>query len=194
MSDALSKHIETLRSDAVTIKAELARLKEEKARYESYLAPAYWALGVLGKHHSLLVQHRDQIANLLKVEPPYQQPYSEDIGQKIIDVMMQEVIEYKALVPKLQLTATQIAADTLKRRIEHTIEPFIKNPKQLNLEQRRMLLQIFMETGLTKENFEEYKNQVAIPWRKCPTHKIDLKFNYTKLKWNCAFPGCNYSE
>lgn len=71
--------------------------------------------------------------------------------------MIREVREYKSLVTKDKLTATTFAADILKRRIEQAIEPFVRNPKQLNLEQRRMLLLLFIETGLTRVNFKDFK-------------------------------------
>jgi hypothetical protein len=187
-------HVEDILPKIKHAEDHLAQLEQETATSEQFVAPARWALGILAKHPDLLRKHRTQILQLLD-QPAAEQPYTDEIGQRIIHLMIDEVRKFKGLVSKYTVQATTLAADNLKFRLESIIKPFLQDPKQLPLEQRRLLIGALIDSGLTKDNLEQFRSELSIPWRKCPTHKeIDLRANLATLKFECTYPGCPYAE
>lgn len=172
----------------------LSRLEAEKAESEQYIVPARWALGVLANQPDLLRKHRDQLLKLLD-QLPTEQAYTDEVNEKIIHLTINEVTKLHGLVPKNKFTLASQAADNLKFRMDWVIKPFLRDPSQLTLEQRRLLIGTLLDAGLTRDNLEEFRTRLAISWRKCPTHKeIDLKVNTATLKFECTSHGCTYAE
>ncbi len=196
--DHLIDDVHDLQKRRLSITEQLAKDMQERKKIEKYLTPAYWVLGVLGRDKHLLRQHQQHIANMLSNDPT-EQPYSEIIEQTIVDLVIVELKKHGALVPRIRLSTAEYIADSLKQRNKESILPFLKNPKKLNQDQRRALLSGFIEAGLTKDNFQEFKNQTEISWRKCPQHSTDLKFGPLAafpgaLGWRCTEANCNYTE
>ena len=167
----------------------LTNLKQEAATIERFIAPARWFLSLLFNRPDLLRKHREIL------NQPVKQEYTREIGEQVIQLAISEIQKHGGLVPKTKYTQASLAADNLKRQIESAIKPFLQNPKQLTLEQRRTLLGALIDSGLNAENLEQFRSQLAVSWRKCPIHKqIDLKVNLRTLKFECTNPGCTYNE
>lgn len=195
--DRLIDEVHDLQKQRLSLTEEFNKDMQERKKIEGYLTPAYWVLGVLGRDKRLLREHQHHIANMLSNDP-IEQPYSELIEQRIVDLVVEELKKHGALVPRVRLSTVEYIADSLKQRNKEIIVSF-KNPKKLNQDQRQALLSAFIEAGLTSDNFQHFKNQTEISWRKCPEHKTALKFGPSAafrgaLGWRCTEANCNYTE
>jgi hypothetical protein len=196
--DATAKQRDTIQAERDCLIDEVHDLKKERNQIEEYLAPAYWLLGVLGRHRELLRQHKDRIVRLLSSDS-IEQSFSQDTERRIVELIADELGKHGALVPRIRLTTAQYVADSLKRSLAESVAPFLRNPKLLNLDQRRSLLGAFIEAGLNRDNFEAFRSEVEISWRKCPKHKTDLKIDRSAtlrgiLRWRCPEANCAYTE
>jgi hypothetical protein len=184
--------VQEIRRKLEIVKKDFAQLEREKETMERFLAPARWVRGVLGKEPELLRKHYDHILHFLD-QPAAEQPYTDEVEHEILNLIIDQLIRYKSLVTKTEYVRASLAADNLKWQVKFSVTTFLQHPEKLTIEQRRQLLAAFKEAGLTKDNFEAYMEQVAISWRKCPIHKVDLKVN-SNLKFCCTHPGCTYME
>ena len=169
-------------------KKTLKETEEKAANLKHYIAPGMWLLGILFEQPSLLRKYRDLLNG-----PPPKQEYTSQIGQQILDVAIGEIQKHGDLVPKSKYVAVSLHADNLKRR-ESMVFDLLRDPSRSTPEQRRALLGLLIDLGVTAENFEQFRKELSIPWRKCPTHHTDLRVNPSTFKWTCTIPGCNYID
>jgi hypothetical protein len=147
-----------------------------------------WLLGIMFERPAIFMKYRDLLNH-----PPPKQEYTEQIGKQIIQLGIGEIWKRGDLVPKSKYLEAAYAADNLKRR-QRMVLDLLRNPSRSTPEQRQALLGILIDLGLTAENYEQFRRQLSIPWRKCPTHHTDLKVSSTTLKYTCTVPGCTYTE
>lgn len=172
-------------------KKTLTNVKQVAADTEHYNAPGMWLLSIVLDRPDLFRRYRDLL------NQPIPKEYTEKIGQQIMQLAISEIRRHGDLVPKSEYVAASLAADNLKRR-QSMVFDLLRNPTRSTPEQRLALLGILIDLGVTAENFEQFRKQLSIPWRKCPAHNTDLKVSLSTSKWTCTWtctiPGCNYTE
>lgn len=129
-------------------------------------------------------------------ENKHEQRYTDEIGQRIIELAANEVASRGGLVPKLQLSAAQAVAASRKQIINtfaDALRKFIDDPAKMNIEQRRAFLQAYHQTaGLTRNGLEELNRIIQATELECPAHATKLAWNFPQLKWICPILDCNY--
>lgn len=118
----------------------LNQLGEEKTKMHKYLAPAYWLVSILQKQRPVLFHSEKEFVLKFFEENKHEQRYTDEIGQRIIELAANEVASRGGLVPKLQLSAAQAVAASRKQIINtfaDALRKFIDDPAKMNIEQRR---------------------------------------------------------
>lgn len=169
-------------------KKTLTETEQKAANVEHYIAPGMWLLGVMLEQPTIFMKYRDLLNG-----PPPKQEYTEKIGNQIIDLAIGEIKRHGDLVPKRKYMEACLAVDNLKRR-QNMVLDLLRNPTRSTHEQKQALVGILIDLGLTPENYEQFRRQLSIPWRKCPIHNTDLKASSSTFKFTCTTPGCTYTD
>jgi len=208
--DAEKKLAETLERLAAMLKTEpeaekimkaldeaeqkLAQAKQQVRELEAFVIPGRWILSILMGMPDLLHKHREQILNLLDNPTPRTQ-YNEKIGELMIPLITRELKNEGSLVPKQQYLLAANSAYTYKFHLDILVKRILRNPsRELTREQALALVGALCNAGLNKDNIDQFRTKLEIAWRKCPTHKTELRADLRTLKFTCTYPGCGYVD
>ena len=175
---------------------ELTRLNQALNSAKNALGPALWARSVLEQRRPILFDlEREYVIDFLNKKQPTQ-PYTDEIGTKIIDLLIDELKRRGTLVPKFSYdvikTIARLCADKT-RYIEQAVQQFARAPVRMTVEQRRALLIGFIIAGVdSKEKFDELQKQAAETGAQCPIHHIKLAWNQQLNKWMCTVLNCKF--
>ena len=172
---------------------KLAQAKQQVRELEAFVIPGRWILSILMGMPDLLHKHREQILNLLDNPTPRTQ-YNEKIGELMIPLITRELKNEGSLVPKQQYLLAANSADTYKFRADISMNRIFRNPTRLNREQALAVVGALLDAGLNKDNIDQFRTKLEIAWRKCPTHKTELRADLRTLKFTCTYPGCGYVD
>lgn len=179
---------------------KILQLNDAKARIENEIAIGKWLIALIARTPEAL-QLLELVTSLVKKDPSPHPNWTEDLAYAFLTLARKALTDLGYLVPKKALDEAKRAADTAERRSKtdrsmlnrhlDAIVNFTKNPKRLTTEQKRVLLETFIQTGAqTQEGFQQLMKQIESS-ETCPIHNRPMAFHYQQRQWICPVLGCS---